>query len=97
MGIGHLPAPFVLAPAGFEIPQRELEEGKVQMGLGITTVDILVCCKGRFIGIECKRPGAKITLAQQLVLNKIERAGGKVLLIDSQEKADAITADSLTR
>jgi len=69
----------------------------VQMGLGTTTVDILACYKGRFIGIECKRPGEKTTERQKFVLMEIEQAGGRILVIDSQEKADAITADTLTR
>ena len=70
----------------------------VQMGLGESTVDILACYKGQFIGIETKAPGGKLTERQIFVLEKIARAGGYAVVIDSKEKVDEfLTADSLSR
>lgn len=58
----------------------------VQMGYGSTTVDFLVCHKGRFYGIETKREEvSKVTLAQNEVMNRIEKAGGKTCLENSPE------------
>lgn len=38
--------------------------------------DIIICYKGRFLGLECKQPGRKPTILQAITLNKIMRAGG---------------------
>ena len=48
----------------------------VQTGMGATTVDILSCLYGRFVGIECKADGKKPTVRQQATLDAISRAGG---------------------
>ena len=63
----------------------------VQSAWGTTTLDILVCYQGRFVGIECKRPGAKPTARQLLTMQAIEAAGGQVYVIDSVEKAKTFT------
>lgn len=44
--------------------------------------DILVCLKGRFIGIECKAGKGKLTALQEHNLNAIELAGGIALVIN---------------
>lgn len=46
------------------------------------TPDILVCLRGRFIGIECKAGRGKITQLQLRSLEKIEEAGGLALVIN---------------
>ena len=48
----------------------------VQTGMGATTVDILACMDGRFVGIECKAEGKKLTVRQQATLAAIDQAGG---------------------
>ena len=48
----------------------------VQTGMGATTVDILACLYGRFVGIECKAEGKKPTVRQQATLAAIDSAGG---------------------
>ncbi len=45
-------------------------------GYGAASVDILVCSSGRFIAIECKRPGGKPTARQKNILREIAAAGG---------------------
>jgi hypothetical protein len=58
----------------------------VQMGYGATTIDVLVCHKGKFYGIETKRPGiAKPTAAQACVMRDIAEAGGGVCLENDPE------------
>lgn len=41
--------------------------------------DILACWRGRFVAIECKRPGNHCTFAQQQFLADVRRAGGIAL------------------
>lgn len=38
--------------------------------------DIICCYKGRFIGMECKLPGGKLTELQKRAITRINRAGG---------------------
>ena len=55
----------------------------VQMGYGATSLDFLVCHRGRFFAIECKRPGiSTMSERQKFVSEQIERAGGAVILIN---------------
>ena len=44
--------------------------------------DLLVCYKGRFIGIECKAGKGKLTALQQHNLNAIGLSGGIALVIN---------------
>jgi hypothetical protein len=44
--------------------------------------DILCCFKGRFIGIECKANGGKVTRLQQGHLDEIEKHGGLSFVVD---------------
>lgn len=53
----------------------------VQMGYGQATVDDLVCYKGRFIGVEYKRPeGGKLTDRQKQSLKAIQDAKGYTII-----------------
>lgn len=55
----------------------------VASGFGNVGVpDILVCYKGRFIGIECKANGGKPTKLQLANLQAIRDAGGQAFIID---------------
>src|SRR5210317_1745723 len=52
-------------------------------GMGRSGIpDIVVCYKGKFIGIECKANGNKPTKLQLKHLNDITLAGGMSLVID---------------
>lgn len=55
----------------------------VQMGMGAATVDILVCLKGKFIGIEAKVPGKHPTARQLQTIREIQEAGGVAFWTDS--------------
>jgi Holliday junction resolvase len=46
------------------------------------TPDILVCYRGRFIGIECKAGRGRPTQLQLRNLEKIEEAGGLAFIIN---------------
>lgn len=59
----------------------------VPMGIGAATIDCIVCYKGRFIGIETKRPGEKPTPLQKLILEKIKLSGGITFVIDNPDDA----------
>lgn len=57
----------------------------VHTGMGMTTVDQLVCFKGKFIGIEAKVPGKHPTAHQYQTLKSIEAAGGQAYWVTSLE------------
>lgn len=44
--------------------------------------DIVVCYKGKFIGIECKANGNKPTKLQEMNLEAIRQADGHALVVD---------------
>ena len=43
--------------------------------------DLLVCCKGRFMGVELKGPNGKPTELQIYHLREIDKAGGLAVLL----------------
>jgi hypothetical protein len=53
----------------------------VQTGYGAASIDFLVCHKGKFYGIETKRPGVdEPSPRQKCVMREIAKAGGGVWL-----------------
>jgi hypothetical protein len=67
----------------------------VLIGLGESTLDVIGCYKSKFFGIECKRPGGRLTERQKHVIENIQKAGGITFVIDSVEAAGEIFADSI--
>ncbi len=57
----------------------------VQMGIGSPTLDDLCCIDGRFLGIEYKAPGKKLTPRQNLTMDQINEAGGAAIWGDNAE------------
>lgn len=47
--------------------------------------DIICCIKGKFIGIEVKRPGGIVSPLQQFNINEIHRSGGVAFVAYSVE------------
>lgn len=56
----------------------------VPSGYGASSLDYIICFHGRFIAIETKKPGGKMTNRQKLIAEKIRAAGGTVFLIDGE-------------
>ena len=52
--------------------------------------DIICCYKGRFLGVEAKLPGGKLTELQKRALGKINRAGGIARRVESVDDARAV-------
>ena len=52
--------------------------------------DIIVCYRGRFVGMECKLPGGRLTELQKRAIAKINRAGGIARRVESVADALAI-------
>lgn len=51
----------------------------VQMGFGATTLDFLICYRGRFFGIETKNPEfypPTPTARQKKIIDEINKSGG---------------------
>lgn len=59
------------------------EHGSVYGTNGVP--DIICCYKGRFLGLECKRPGSRLTELQKRAIKKINRAGGVACRVESVE------------
>ena len=56
----------------------------VPYGYGASTLDCIVCFRGRFIGIEAKKPGGKPTDRQKMIMRIMKAAGAAVFLIDGE-------------
>lgn len=56
----------------------------VQMGMGARTLDVLLTVHGRFVAIELKTTGNKMTAPQRNVAESIRQTGGVVLLVDDK-------------
>lgn len=52
--------------------------------------DLLVCFRGRFIGLEVKLPGEKPSPVQRVVLRSIEEAGGIAAVVTSVAEVEVI-------
>ncbi len=48
--------------------------------------DIIVCYKGRFIGLECKVGKNRPTILQEVTIKQILRAGGYAMVVRSVEE-----------
>ena len=59
------------------------EHGSVYGSNGVP--DIICCYKGRFLGLECKLPGGRLTKLQKRTIEKINRAGGVACRVESVE------------
>ena len=55
----------------------------VQVGMGAATLDDLVCWKGKFVGLEYKRPDTRPppTKRQEMVMAQIETAEGWAFVV----------------
>lgn len=53
----------------------------VQSGFGATTLDYLLAIRGKFVAIETKAPGKKLTPQQEGTKAAIEKAGGIVFVV----------------
>lgn len=47
--------------------------------------DLLICYQGRFIAIEVKKPGGRLTDRQIAFMDKVKRAGGQAFVACSLE------------
>ena len=56
----------------------------VPSGFGKSSLDYVICWAGRFLAIEAKAPGKTLTPRQKAIRGQIERAGGKVIVIDGE-------------
>ena len=56
--------------------------------------DIICCYKGRFLGLEAKLPGGKLTELQKRTLDKINAAGGIARRVQSVDDVKVIIAQA---
>ncbi|MDE2000719.1 MAG: hypothetical protein KGI52_17535 [Burkholderiales bacterium] len=67
----------------------------VQTGFGASTLDFLICYKGRFFAIETKRPDkpSKMTARQEEIARRMRLAGGVVIVARDVELVKALMVD----
>ena len=56
--------------------------------------DIICCYKGRFIGMECKLPGGRLTELQKRAIHRINQAGGIACRVESVEDVKRVIAQA---
>ena len=56
--------------------------------------DIICCYRGRFLGLEAKLPGGRLTALQKRALERINRAGGIARRVESVDDVKAIIAQA---
>lgn len=56
--------------------------------------DIICCYKGRFLGLEAKLPGGKLTELQKRTLYRINAAGGIARRVESVDDVKAVIAQA---
>lgn len=54
----------------------------VPYGMGASSLDYLICYRGRFLSVETKAPGGKPTQRQEMIIETMRQAGGTVFVID---------------
>lgn len=57
----------------------------VQTGYGAATLDCIGCFEGLFFGIETKAPGRHLTPRQELTVDDMREAKGRVFVIGERE------------
>lgn len=59
----------------------DTDHGKIPMGLGPGTADVIACYRGRFVAVECKAPtGGRQTPLQKKHEAAVRKAGGMYVL-----------------
>ena len=56
--------------------------------------DIIACYKGRFLGLEAKLPGGRLTELQKRAIDKINRAGGIARRVESVDDVKAVIGEA---
>ena len=78
---------------GPDLSQPELYRyWPVPSGFGKSSLDCIVCYRGRFIAIETKTPGKKPTPRQELCIEEMKCAWADVFVIDSKAGCDELRA-----
>jgi len=54
------------------------------------TADLLICHQGRFFAIELKVPGETPSRLQQYELDRVRKAGGVAVFIQTMEELEAL-------
>jgi len=62
----------------------------VQNGMGMPTLDCIVCYYGHYIAIETKAPGKHPTPRQQTTIKQMEDAGAIIFVIDGDEGVERL-------
>ena len=63
--------------------------------LGTSGIPDIICCyRGRFLGLEAKLPGGRLTALQKRALERINRAGGLARRVESVDDVRDVIAQA---
>ena len=65
----------------------------IKYGLGVGSADVIVCYRGRFIGLEFKSEDGRHKDKQRIWQAAVERAGGRYRVVRSVEEAVAAVSE----
>jgi hypothetical protein len=60
----------------------------MQNGMGKPSLDFLCCVRGKFLAIETKAPGKKLTLRQTQTIDAIRTTGGVAVVVNDWRSTD---------
>jgi hypothetical protein len=64
----------------------------VQNGMGTPSLDFICCIAGKYFGIETKAGNKKPTPRQEMTMEAITNAGGKVFVVNEVEGLEELDA-----
>jgi len=67
-------------------------QGDAEMFQEVGIPDLLVCYRGRFVGLEAKMPGNRATAKQMAILNEIANAGGNAAVVTTVGEVSRLLA-----
>lgn len=62
----------------------------VPAGYGPSSLDLIICAAGQFVGVEAKAPGKKPTPRQGKCIADIDEAGGTTVVVDGDAGVRAL-------
>src|SRR5215831_2092520 len=67
-------------------------QGDAEMFQEVGIPDLLVCYRGRFVGLEAKMPGNRATAKQMAILNEIANAAGHAAVVTTVGEVSRLLA-----
>ncbi len=79
-----------LRAAGVQVLWRKVHGSPMQQA-GI--LDLILCCRGRYLEVELKTEGSKATKLQEQTIRDVRRAGGRAGVVRSADELERFLED----